>query len=97
VDVKTRNEVAVINPRREKVARRCGRLGGDRRLFRGPVRSPAEQRHCAFAPHRPLFVGWALLSHPLSAPALLAIPAPTATIAAAALLAGMSLNFANTL
>ena len=42
-------------------------------------------------------MGWALLSHPLSAPALLAIPAPTATIAAAAILAGMSLNFANTL
>jgi hypothetical protein len=42
-------------------------------------------------------VGWALLSLLCLPPALLAIPAPTATIAAAALLAGMSLNFANTL
>jgi hypothetical protein len=50
-----------------------------------------------FKPERPLFVGWSLLTLFALPPATLAIPAPTAIIAASAFLAGISLNFANTL
>ena len=50
-----------------------------------------------FKPERPLFVGWSLLTLFALPPAMLAIPAPTAIIAASAFLAGISLNFANTL
>ena len=48
-------------------------------------------------PRRPLLIAWALLSLFCLPPALLAVPAPTAAISATALLAGLSLNFANTL
>jgi MFS family permease len=50
-----------------------------------------------FKPERPLFVAWSLLALFALPPAMLAIPAPTAVIAASAFLAGISLNFANTL
>jgi MFS family permease len=50
-----------------------------------------------FKPERPLFVAWSLLALFALPPAMLAIPAPTAIIAASAFLAGISLNFANTL
>jgi MFS family permease len=48
-------------------------------------------------PRRPLVIGWALLSLFALPPALLAVPAPTFAIAAGMLLAGVSLNVANTL
>ena len=48
-------------------------------------------------PRRPLLVGWTTLSAFALPAALLAIPAPTASIAAGALLAGLSLSLANTL
>jgi MFS family permease len=48
-------------------------------------------------PRRPILLGWTVLSLFALPSALLAIPAPTIAIAAGALLAGLSLDLANTL
>jgi MFS family permease len=50
-----------------------------------------------FKPERPIFAGVAVLSLLALPPALLAVPAPTAAIAAGAFLAGFGLIFFNTL
>jgi MFS family permease len=47
-------------------------------------------------PRRPLLVGWTMLSAFALPSALLAVPSPTIAIAAGALLAGLSLDLANT-
>jgi MFS family permease len=47
-------------------------------------------------PRRPLLVGWTALTAFTLPSALLAVPSPTAAIAAGAFLAGLSLNLANT-
>jgi MFS family permease len=47
-------------------------------------------------PRRPILVGWTVLSAFALPSALLAVPAPTIAIAVGALLAGLSLNLANT-